>query len=198
MAQVFSVNAVGYVVKTIPARGFALISNPLNAANPTINELFKGAPAGTQVFKFNAATGSFKTATYDDLDGAFIPADAANEKVEPGEGVFVKNPTAAAISFTFVGEVPQGNLVNQLPAGLSIKSSMVPQKGTAKELGLMGEAGDQLFQFKADTQQYRTSTYDDLDLDWVPRLEALEVGEAFFLKKVKAGTWTRTFNVNTP
>lgn len=196
MAQVFSVNAVGYVVKTIPARGFALISNPLKASDNKISALFAGAAAGTQVFKFNPATGSFTTATYDDLDNAFLPPAAASQEVMPGEGVFVRNPTANPITFTFVGEVPQGDLKNALPAGLSIKSSMVPQAGTAAELGLKGEAGDQVFQFKTDTQSYATSTFDDLDNAWIPPLGKLEVGEAFFLRKVKAGSWDRTFNVN--
>ena len=48
MAQVFSVNAVGYVNKTIPANGFAMISNPLKAADNTIDKLFAGVPAGTR------------------------------------------------------------------------------------------------------------------------------------------------------
>jgi hypothetical protein len=199
MAQVFSVNAVGYVTKTIPGNGFALISNPLlgaTAADNTIQALFKGAPAGTQIFKYDGT--KFTTATFDDLDNKFVPDTAANLTVMPGEGVFVRNPGAQPLSFTFVGEVPQGTLTNSLPKGLSIRSSMVPQAGTAKDLGLQGGAGDQVFQFDTATQKYVTSTFDDLDNDWVPRLKTLDVGEAFFLSKVNAGTWVRTFNVNQP
>jgi hypothetical protein len=196
MAQVFSVNAVGYVTTKIPANGFALISNPLNAADNTINALFKGAPPGTQVFKFSGT--AFTTATFDDLDNAFVPAAAANLTIQPGEGVFVRNPTAQEIQFTFVGEVPQGNLTNNLPKGLSIRSSIVPAAGTAKDLGLIGGAGDQLYQFDTATQKYVTSTFDDLDNDWVPRLKTLNVGEAFFLSKQTAGTWVKVFNVNQP
>jgi hypothetical protein len=196
MAQVFSVNAVGYVTKTVPANGFALIANPLIAADNSINALFAGSPAGTQVFKFNSATASFTTATFDDLDGAFLPAAAAAATVVPGEGVFVRNPTGAAITITFVGEVPQGDLKNPLPKGLSIRSSQVPQAGTAAELGLVGSAGDQVFQWDAAGQTYKTSTFDDLDNAWLPALGKLEVGDAFFLSKQAAGSWDRTFNVN--
>lgn len=196
MAQVFSVNAVGYVTTKIPAGKFALVSNPLTAANNTIGELFKGVPAGTQIFKF--VNGSYVTATYDDLDQAFTPAAAAAQTLVPGEGVFVKAPPAAEVTVTFVGEVPQGNLSNPLPKGLSIKSSMVPQAGTAAELGLKGGAGDQVFQFNVATQTYATSTFDDLDNAWSPALKPLAVGEAFFLSKQVAGTWDRTFNVNQP
>jgi len=196
MAQVFSVNAVGYVVTSVPAKGFALISNPLTAADNKISSLFAGLPAGTQINKFDSATSKFSTATYDDLDNAYTPAAAAAQTVVPGEGVFVFNSGTAAINITFVGEVPQGNLANAYPKGLSIRSSMVPQEGTAKDLGFVGKPGDQIFQFDTATQKYAPSAFDDLDNDWVPKLKPLKVGEAFFLNAAAAGTWNRTFSVN--
>jgi hypothetical protein len=196
MAQVFSVNAVGYVTKTIPGNGFALISNPLIAADNSIGALFSPAPAGLQVFKFDSGTGSFAITTFDDLDGAFLPADVAALTVVPGEGVFVRNPTGSDITITFVGEVPQGSLSNPLPAGLSIRSSQVPQEGTAEDLGLVGVAGDQVFQWNIANQGYDVSTFDDLDNAWLPPLGTLAVGEAFFLSKLAAGSWDRTFDVN--
>jgi hypothetical protein len=197
MAQVFSVNAVGYVNKTIPAGNkLALISNPLDAGtgNNTIGNLFKGAPDGTQVFKYTGTT--YVVATFDSLENAFLPASAAATTVEPGEGVFVRNTTAQPVTFTFVGEVKQGQLDNPLPAGLSIRSSIVPQKGTAQALLLPGSDGDQVFQFQLDTQSYYASTFDGLENAWLPALKELEVGEAFFLRRGAAGTWSRTFSVN--
>jgi len=202
MAQVFSVNAVGYVNKTVPANTvggsgkLALISNPLDAGagNNTIANLFKGVPDGTQVYKYDGA--KFITATFDSLENAFLPADAAATVVMPGEGVFVRNTSAQELKITFVGEVPQGQLDNPLPKGLSIRSSIVPQQGTAKELGLPGSDGDQVYQFLPDVQSYFTSTFDGLENDWLPALKPLAVGEAFFLRRGAAGTWSRTFSVN--
>jgi len=194
MAQVYSVNAVGYVNKTIPANGFALISNPLTAATNTVNALFQPVPAGFQVFVY--VGGTYQVATYDDLEGAYLPATAAKLEVKPGGGAFVKNPTAQPVTITFVGEVPQGTLTTPLVAGLQIVSSQVPQAGTAKDLGLVGSAGDQIFQWNVTTQKYDASTFDDLENNWLPALKSLDVGDAFFLKKVAAGSWTRTFNVN--
>src|SRR5437867_2052515 len=141
MAQVFSVNAVGYVNTKVPGGGkLALISNPPTAADNTIAALFAGVPDGTQVYKFDDTAKTFTTATFDGLEGKFLPDAAAKLTVVPGEGVFVRNNSAAEIQVTFVGEVPQGTaaapLVNKLPAGLSIRSSMVPQSGTATALGL--------------------------------------------------------------
>lgn len=190
MAQpVYSINAVGYV-NTVLKPGFNLISNPLVAANNTIGELFKDLPDGSQVYKFDGTR--FTTATKDET---YVPTAAANLTVLPGEGVFVRNPRTTDLTVTFVGEVMQGNLSIQLPQGLSIRSSMVPQTGTAAQMQLPAGDGDQFYQFDPSTQRYRTSTYDAPD--WVPALQPLKVGEAFFIRKQQAATWTRNFSVNS-
>jgi len=188
MAQVYSVNAVGYV-NTVLKPGYNLVANPLDAGagNNTIGNLFKDLPDGSQVYKFS---GTYTTAT---KDGEFVPASAAALTVEPGEGVFVRLPGAADVTITFVGEVKQGTLTTTLPQGLSIRSSQVPQAGTAAELGLVGGDGDQFYQHNPVTQQYRTSTFDG---EWLPALQPLKVGEAFFYRAQAARTWTRTFSVN--
>jgi hypothetical protein len=197
MAQVFSVNAVGYVNTTLKPK-YNLISNPLRASNNTIGELFKniegGVPDGLQVYKFNGT--GFTTATYDAIDAAFGPPAAASQTVLPGEGVFVNVPGTADKKLTFVGEVEQGNLVNPIPAGLSIRSSQVPQEGTVTALGMpAGSDGDQIYQFNSTTQGYTTATFDGIDNNW-DKVITLKVGEALFLKRKTAANWTRTFTVN--
>jgi len=197
MAQgVFSVNAVGYVNTKVPAGKYALISNPLDAGagNNTIANLFKGVAAGTQVFKYDGK--GFKTATYDDIDNAFLPADAAATEVKPGEGVFIRNAGSQELQITFVGEVPQGTLNNPIPAGLSIRSSIVPQAGDVNALGLKGAAGDQLFKFVVAKQSYDVFGFDDIENNWLPSVPTVDVGEAFFYRSNAGGTWTRTFSVN--
>jgi hypothetical protein len=200
MAQVFSVNAVGYVNKTIPKNSFLLVSNPLKAATNTVNALFQPVPAGFQVFVYTPGKG-YDVGTFDDLEGAFLPASVGSAQVVPGGGVFVKNPTSSDVTVTFVGEVPQGNLTTPLVAGLQIVSSQVPQEGTASDLGLphTTEAGmtpgDQVYQYVPGTGYY-VSTFDDLENNFVPVLKSLAVGEAIFLKLAKANSWTRNFSVN--
>jgi hypothetical protein len=122
MAQVFSVNAVGYVNKTVPANSFAMLSNPLKAATNTINALFTGVPAGFAVYVYTPGKG-YDIAQYDDLDGKFLPDAVANMELLPGQGVFVKNPSANPVTITFVGEVMQGHLVTDLVPGFQIVSS---------------------------------------------------------------------------
>jgi hypothetical protein len=197
MAQVYSVNAVGYVNTTVPANGFALISNPLNAADNSIDKLFAGVPAGTQVYVYKTGTG-YTVGTFDDLDNNF--GTVGTTKIDPGMGVFIRNPTATPLTITFVGEVMQGTLTVPMVAGLQIVSSKVPQAGTAADLsfphttaaGLTG--GDQLYKFGTD-QKYAVSTFDDLDDNWAPPA-TFNVGEAVFVKLAKAVTWTRQFSVN--
>jgi hypothetical protein len=199
MAQaVYSVNAVGYVNTACPP-GFSLISNPLKATDNAISTLFKGVPADTVIYKYNGTT--WVGATFDGDVLAFLPADAAAQTVVPGEGVFIKNPTATAFTITFVGEVSQNPaagtpLSHAIPKGLSVQSSEVPQAGTADSLGLVGKADDALYQFNTTTQAYATYSYDGDVGAWGPPLASLKVGEAFFYKSVLGGTWTRDFNVN--
>lgn len=205
MAQVFSVNAVGYVNKTIPANGFAMISNPLKAATNTINALFAGVPNGTQIYVYTPGKG-YDVGTYDDLDQSF-GATVGPMTLLPGQGVFVRNPGTSPLTITFVGEVPQGTLNTAMVAGLQIVSSQVPQAGTAAELNFPNKlahgltAGDQVYKFivndpvPANNQKYQVSTFDDLDDNWAPPV-SLDVGEAVFVRLAKAVTWTRQFNVN--
>ena len=54
----------------------------------------------------------------------------------PGQGVFVKNPRPTPLTITFVGEVMQGDVNQQMVAGLSMVSSKVPQAGTPYGLEL--------------------------------------------------------------
>jgi len=200
-AQVYSVNAVGYVNKVIPKNGFALIANPLNAATNTIAALFAGVPDGTKVYKYIPGSG-YKIAQYDDLSGEFSPPDVAALTVNPGEGVFVQNPLSTDLTITFVGEVKQGQLDTPLVAGLQIVSSQVPQSGDLTTLGYTPADGDKVFQFitndpvPANNQKYYISQYDDLSASWSPALKSLDVGEAVFLQKLAAGKWSRSFQVN--
>jgi hypothetical protein len=194
MAQVYSVNAVGYV-NTALVKGYNLISNPLNntAANGNqIKSLFASLPAGSQIFKFDGT--KYDSAAVDDFTGE-VTGPAANLTLLPGEGVFVRVEAPATV--TFVGEVMQGTgasqLSNPIPKGFSIRSSQVPQQGTATQLNFPAEEGDQIFVFNEATQQYTSSTFSFGSWDREP---SIDVGEAVFVRTDVAKPWTRSFSVN--
>jgi hypothetical protein len=172
-----------------------LISNPLEAADNKIKTLLTGVPVNTQVYRF--VNGSFESATL--LPFGWNPPAVGDAETHPGEGIFVRLPAAAApVTITFVGEVPQGDLKNPLPVGLSIKSSQVPQGGTADALGLPRETNQQVYQWDEVSQSYKVSTFLGTAAAgfYNPALAPLAVGEAFFLRRVTAGSWDRSFSVN--
>jgi hypothetical protein len=205
MAQtaVYSVNAVGYVNTALP-KGFSLISNPLRAPTNTVAALFANAnlPEGFKVFKF-VPTGTPVTAPvkvgYNIVTwefGDWSDTALANAlTVNPGEGVFVQSPSAYTV--TFVGEVPQGvgaqALNTALVPGYQIVSSQVPQAGKlSTDLKYTPVEGDKVFRFVDG--KYAITPYEFGD--WTGGEPTINVGEAFFLQRSTAGTWTREFNVN--
>jgi hypothetical protein len=193
MAQVYSVNAVGYV-NTPLVPGFNLISNPLDnkssANGNSIANLFgTQLPEDSIVYKFT--NGSFVGGIFTYSFGSW-PAGASTALIPPGEGVFVR--VGAAATVTFVGDVPQGTLSNPIPAGFSIRASQVPQAGTVTVLGFPATEGDSIYQYdETRAVKYAVSQYEFGQWSTVP---TLKVGEAFFLRTGAAKAWTRTFNVN--
>jgi len=203
MAQVYSVNAVGYVNTTVPAKGLALISNPLTAADNSVAALFTDAAkaaGGLQVYKFiPGVAATYKIFSYDADFQEWDRADATTETVLPGGGVFVRNPSAAPVTITFVGEVPQGTnppLTTAIPQGLSIISSQVPMEGTATALGYVPSGADQVYAYDTAGQTYNIASYDPDFQEFDKPLTTLKVGEAFFLRSANASTWTKSFSVN--
>lgn len=191
-AQVFSVNAVGYVNVQIPA-GFSMIANPLKATANTLGALIPTAPDGTTVWKFNPTTGTFTSATFDALDNAWGPNP--NIGVEPGEGLIIR--AAAAFQNTFVGEVLQGALSTAMPSGYSIVSSKVPQEGRVDTvLAFPGVDGASISRFDNAANRYVSSTFDGIDNAWTPSTPSPRVGESFWARMPAATTWSRNFNIN--
>jgi hypothetical protein len=192
MAQVFSVNAVGYINLDIPV-GFSMIANQLdNNGNNTVADLFPAPPEGTTIYKFNGT--AYDQSSYDALFESWSNPALA---LTPGEGAFIR--TGTAFKATFVGEVKTGDLSNPLPAGYSIRSSIVPQAGLLQaDLKFTPANGDTIYQFKADQTGYSQASWDDLFQSWEPAEPTFRVGESFFVRKGAAGTWNRTFSVNTP
>jgi hypothetical protein len=188
-SNVYSLNVVGYYNITLPAGQLVAVANQLNTTNNKISSLLPSVVPGSQLYKYN---GGYTTYTFDDLDLVWLPDGDAT--LNPGEGAFFRSPSAATL--TFVGEVLQGSLTNTLPINtLALRSSIVPQAGTATALGIPGEPGDQLYRY---SNGYTTYTFDDLDLVWLPSQPSLNVGEGFFYKKAPTATqsrWIRDFTV---
>jgi hypothetical protein len=211
VAQVYSVNAVGYINLTLPT-GFSMVANQLNAGtgNNTVAKIFATAnmsatPTGCRVYTYNAATGGYFTATYSSALNAWS-GTGANQELNPGDGAFFQNLTGAPLTVTLVGEVPQGSLSTPIPQGFSMKSSQVPQAIDPDSASLPasdripGAAGDRIYRYNPATGAYTTYTFSSALGRWNSGgqdLPTFNVGESFFFQRLNPATaWTRTFSVN--
>jgi hypothetical protein len=198
MAQgtVFSVNAVGFVNTIVPAGKQLIISNPLSAADNTVDAVLANVPDQTQLFKWNPTNQVFEANTYFTGFGWLTKTMS----VVPGEAFYLRNAAPTNLTITFVGNVPQGSLTNSLVAGFNLVSSQVPQAGgLSGDLGMPTSNLDQVFTF--DGISFTTYTYFE-GFGWLKQGEStptdpqIPVGTGCFVRKSAAVAWTRNFSVN--
>jgi len=183
---IVSDNLLGYASITLPP-GFSLIANPLHAPNNAVAELFKGWPDGTTLNKFD--TRFFRLSENAVAHGKWTNA---SEQLSPGEGAIFYNPTQDYKHHSFVGEVMQGHLSMPIPAGFSMRSSLVPQSGHLQEdLHFPITEGDVIHLFDRDRQKYVLYPFENGK--WQSGAPVISVGESFWVAKTSAGNWTRSF-----
>jgi|ADurb_H2B_03_Slu_FD_contig_81_677537_length_734_multi_3_in_0_out_0_1 hypothetical protein len=187
---IYSSNVVGYVNLDLVA-GWNLVANPLDAGVNTLNVLLQGVPDGTAVMKF--ASGAFTAGSSYDAEFEEWSIDYA---INPGEGFFINLPEA--YTATFVGEVKAGNHSVELPAGWSMVASPTPVAGTLDQIGLVlpvvGDT-DSVMAWNPTSQSYGSvNSYDGEFEEW-SFSQTVGVGEAFFINKQAASTWTRSFEI---
>jgi hypothetical protein len=220
LAQVYSVNAVGYVNQTIP-NNFSMIANPFETQTNTLNALLNpnelpGAGIGVSFYKF--VNGNYRVSAVSLFGGEWLD-DQANpngdiETLDFGHGAFLLNQTGAPFTKTWVGEVAQSSppgtpVTNPIPLGFSIRSSKIPQGGLIQtDLGFPATAGDDVYKFLPGIQNYavyNNSTFGagggGTDQDWFDGdannvQPTLEIGESVFVSKVDTKSWDRVFSVN--
>jgi hypothetical protein len=118
---------------------------------------------------------------------------------QPGEGVFVSNPSTSNVAVTFVGEVKTGSSTVNLAGGnkFSIVSSVIPQSVKLSDAGFPATEGDSVFRFNGST--YASDSFVDgaWEGDSAGSAPTVAVGEAFFVRNAGAdAAWTRNFVVN--
>ena len=190
---VYSVNAVGFVNVVIPAgpNSFSILANPLDAADNSVAALFPNAPLGSAIYKF---VGGAYVANNRGFTAWSIPA----QPLVPGEAFFFRNPSATAITNTFVGEVKQGTganaLTTPLVGGFQLVASQVPQSGlVSTDLGLPIALGEAVYRFQSGAYVTHNRGF----TTWSPSEPTIQAGEGFFLKKnANPPNWVRSFSVN--
>jgi hypothetical protein len=198
MAQVYSVNIVGYINLNVPA-GFSMIANQLNATpDNTLASVLPAPPENTTIYKFHSTTPvGYQSSNFSvDNPGWTHPEFT----LAPGEGAFVSvDPTFAptGATLTLVGEV---QLVSSTPLqqGFAIISSVIPQADTVDNLGFVPGELDTIYRYIPGTG-YKSYNYSVDNPGWIPSSPVPAVGESFFLSRQDPSaqaTWNRTFTVN--
>jgi hypothetical protein len=203
MAQVYSVNMVGYINLNIP-KGFSMIANQLNATpDNTLGTVLATVPENTTVYKFvTSPSGHYVTSNFSvDNPGWTVPGITLN----PGEGCFIAvdgGQAPSGFTATFVGEV---QLVSSTPVvnGFSIVSSVIPQSSDLDSMGYPSRENDTIYRYNpagnGGQGAFFTANFSADNPGWLPSPPTPNVGEAFFVAadNTQGGprTWSRTFTV---
>ena len=204
MAQVYSVNVVGYVNLDLKT-GFNLVASQLNATpDNKIVSVLPSVQNNTQLLKFS--NNNYTRDDFSVADGGWLDSETLEPSVRtvsPGEGFFMYSPAPATV--TLVGEVRTGNnLTVPLPTGFSLISSIVPQDLALSPAGSAFPVAQnmQFLSWNATAQGYNLRL--DFDsgiwinsetLDEVPAPQ-VTVGQGFFIYSPGPSSWVRSFNPN--
>ena len=197
MAQttnVYSVNAVGYVTLSVPANSFSLIANPLNQATNNLDTIIPNVPVNTtKAFLWDPASSSFTVITKRSFGWSDLGANLFN----PGTGFFIQNLATTNISFSLVGEVPQGVKTNTVVSGFNLVAPQFPIAGAVEtQLGLPAVQNDNLYQYDVPSQSY--TVYTRRSASWTGGAGEPNIGvaEGFFWRVNTGTNWVNTFSAN--
>ncbi|MBU6399352.1 MAG: hypothetical protein KGS61_03455 [Verrucomicrobia bacterium] len=186
LAQVYSVNVVGYIQKQVPA-GFSMLSNPLTQGGNTLQDVLTNGPGNLDtVFFFNPTTGQFAGSRY--IAGSWNP----NHDFSPGVGVFYS--AAAARTLTFVGSFNVGAQSGvAINPGFQIVGSQLPISGSITNMNFPAVNLDTIFTFNGTS--YAQARY--IAGTWAPTAPSFQLGDGFWVNRsgtAAAGTWTETYS----
>ena len=185
--ELCSNTVLGFASVSVPP-GFCMVANPFQAADNSVAALFPKMPDGSTLHKFD--TRFFK------LNENVVKYGRWTNPMEtmvPGEGALLFNPTSDFRHLNFFGEVLHGNLMNPIPAGFSIRSSLVPLPGRLNlDLGFPGTEGDVIHIFDRDSQKY--VIYNFNTAEWEKNGPVVGVGESFWVGKTTPENWKISCN----
>lgn len=181
-------NIVGYA-GTVAPQGFAMIANPFSNDDNTIAALLPRVPENTTLCKFDARLNRLTNNSFKNGKWSF-----GGERLDPGEGAIFFNPTFDPIHIDFSGDVMQGQLINQLASGFSIRGSMLPRAGkVCADLGLPIQDGDVVHVFDRKEQRYQVLKFPMKN--WHTAQPTLGLCEGFWLGKATTSKWVQTLDV---
>jgi hypothetical protein len=205
-------NVVGYVNQVLihgPANNRHLVANPFNLGNNDLNALLPlpDALAGTIIERWHVATQRFTTNTFlGGANGGWSPPAL----VDPGEGFFLRPAGTANLQLTWIGQVPEGTLVQALPAPgqIAYLAARVPiaapigYPGAGGTLQFPAEDGDVLDLFNSASQSFESFFYFSDGSHWGFPSElgpTIPLATGFVVNRDPSATgtaWTTILNVS--
>lgn len=194
-------HAVGLVTRAVPAGWSLFTPHVLTPANPgagpagRVQDVFAATalPAGFKVVKrFGGNWVTNEVTTAGAGGGAWTdPAMTLSS----GEGALVFAPVN--LTLTAAGRIIEGTLPNYIPAGGSLRGSMVPQAGTVGgALKLPAIEGLSVFGVTTNGQFQLRATY--TNGLWAPVEPSLASGEGLYLESPTHFVWSRDFTLSSP
>jgi len=189
-SNVYSVNVVGYVNKTLPISAMQLSGTPLDDGTNKLSSALAGAPNGTTVYVWNGA--GYNSASK--AKGSW----STDLSIPPGVGMFIQSGGTAGTN-TYVGQVTAqvgGSVSNAIPAGVTtLRGSMVPYAGDLNDtnLALGTTLANGSIIYKWTGAGYTSSS--KAKGSWSTAL-SFSVGEAMFINSATATQWVQKLPAN--
>jgi|SRR2546426_6879557 len=209
LAQVYSVNIVGYINLTL-SPGLNLITAQLKGTNQNVNTVIATTtPAmadNSLLFTWNPASQSFNQSQIYGGGQWLDPAtfNPSTLSVNPGEAFFINNIGSTAVTLTLVGEVPTFPVAVSVVNGLGFYGDPAPvSQNITTNLFPIGD-NDLLFTWNVAGQTYNQSLIGQASpaawLDPVtfnPVVVAPAVGAGFVVNRTSGATttWNRSFTI---
>ena len=172
--------------------GLSAIANQCDKGANLLSQVLPVVPDGTLLQKFNNATLSYQTATYDSLIGGWD----VDLTLAPGQGAFINLPTATPLTFTGSPRTPvlPFNIPNNTCWMLSRQT--VAAGDWTNVVGTAPQNCSIVQQWNPTTQAFVTYTFSGGA--WSPSTPTLAIGEsAFFCTPGPALTITCPANIAT-
>jgi hypothetical protein len=175
----------GFITINLPA-GNSMIADPLFNGVSQLSSILPSVPNGTTVSLWGR-TNWGDTATFTSGSWNY------DLNLVPGSGALINLSTNTSI--TFVGEVLQGNLNNNIPVGYSVLSSIVPIAGSVTQLGFTCLSnGDTLTRLEGTSYV----TYTNIGSSWSPSVPSLNLCEAALVFATNSTSWSNSYATSTP
>jgi hypothetical protein len=210
LAQVYSVNVVGYINLTLKP-GLNLITAQLKGTNQNVNTILGSTtpalPANSLLFTWNPVAQAFANAQIAGGDNKWYDPTSGAEStttVSPGQSFFINNVGTVDCMMTLVGEVPTGPTAVSVGNGLGFYGDPAPVSQNIVTNGFPVNDNDLLFTWNVTSQSYNNALigagptpgpqgwYDATS--GTLTVVAPAVGQGFVVNRVNpASTWNRNF-----